>query len=93
MRRMRRRSWMCWCGLPTRWRIDTPPKGKLSCKSAEIYVTRNTSSQDAYDAWFRAQVIEGMEDHRPAFSHRQVMDEAQALLERKQLVRIYGKPT
>ena len=38
---------------------------------------------DAYDAWFRAKVREALEDERPPVPHRQVMDEAQARIDRK----------
>lgn len=42
-----------------------------------------TSDPDAYDAWFRARVREAMDDKRPPVSHRQVMDDAQAVIDRK----------
>jgi DNA-damage-inducible protein J len=38
---------------------------------------------DAYDVWFRAKVHEALSDARPASSHRDVMDEAQALIDKK----------
>ena len=41
------------------------------------------ADSDAYDAWFRAKVHEALEDKRPPSSHQQVMDDAQALIERK----------
>ncbi len=44
-----------------------------------------TADPEAYDAWFRAKVQEALEDARPAVPHRQVMDEAQALIDRKRL--------
>jgi len=37
----------------------------------------------AHDAWFRAKVREALADPRPAVPHRQVMDEAQAAIDRK----------
>jgi DNA-damage-inducible protein J len=37
----------------------------------------------AHDAWFRAKVQEALADTRPSVSHRQVMDEAQALIDSK----------
>ena len=37
----------------------------------------------AHDAWFRAKVHEALNDTRPAVPHQQVMDEAQALIDRK----------
>jgi DNA-damage-inducible protein J len=37
----------------------------------------------AYDAWFRAKVHEALADTRPNVPHRQVMDEAQARIDRK----------
>ncbi len=46
-----------------------------------------TSDPEAHDAWFRAKVREAMADTRPAVAHQQVMDEAQALIERKRRVR------
>jgi DNA-damage-inducible protein J len=42
-----------------------------------------TADPDAYDAWFRAKVRESLDDTRPSIPHQQVMDEAQALIDRK----------
>ncbi|MCB2262760.1 MAG: type II toxin-antitoxin system RelB/DinJ family antitoxin [Candidatus Thiosymbion ectosymbiont of Robbea hypermnestra] len=42
-----------------------------------------TADPEAHDAWFRAKVREALDDTRPAVPHRQVMDEAQALIDRK----------
>jgi len=42
-----------------------------------------TADPAAYDAWFRAKVQEALDDSRPPAPHRDVMDEAQALIERK----------
>jgi len=42
-----------------------------------------TADPVAHDAWFRAKVREALNDTRPAVPHRQVMDEAQALISRK----------
>lgn len=36
-----------------------------------------------YDVWFRQKVQEGLEDTQPPVPHRQVMDEVQALIDRK----------
>lgn len=41
----------------------------------------------AHDAWFRAKVQEALADDRPAIPHQQVMDEAQALIDRKRRAR------
>lgn len=38
---------------------------------------------EAYDAWFRAKVQEALDDVRPPVPHQHVMDEAQALIDRK----------
>ena len=46
-----------------------------------------TADPDAYGAWFRAKVQEAIEDPRPSASHAQVMDEAQALIDRKRRAR------
>ncbi len=46
-----------------------------------------TADPDAYDAWFRAKVLEAIEDARPSAPHIQVMDEAQALIDRKRRAR------
>ncbi|MGO1076134.1 type II toxin-antitoxin system RelB/DinJ family antitoxin [Inquilinus sp. CA228] len=46
-----------------------------------------TADPDAYDAWFRAKVHEALADSRPAVPHQQVMDEAQALIDRKRRAR------
>jgi DNA-damage-inducible protein J len=42
-----------------------------------------TSEPEAYDAWFRAKVQEAIADTRPPVAHQQVMDEVQALIDRK----------
>ena len=42
---------------------------------------------ETYDAWFRAKVQEALADRRPAVPHRRVMDEAQALIDRKRRTR------
>ncbi len=42
-----------------------------------------TADPDANDAWFKAKVREAMEDTRPSETHEQVMDDVQALIERK----------
>ncbi|WP_417215673.1 type II toxin-antitoxin system RelB/DinJ family antitoxin [Alcanivorax sp.] len=42
-----------------------------------------TADPDAYDAWFKAKVHEAMADTRPSETHEQVMDDVQALIERK----------
>ncbi|RFB78670.1 type II toxin-antitoxin system RelB family antitoxin [Methylovirgula sp. 4M-Z18] len=46
-----------------------------------------TADPDAYDAWFRAKVREAMDDTRPTVPHDRVMDEAQALINRKHRAR------
>lgn len=42
-----------------------------------------TAAPDAYGAWFKAKVREAMEDTRPSEAHERVMDDVQALIERK----------
>lgn len=42
-----------------------------------------TADPEAHDAWFRDKVKEALADSRPTVSHKQVMDEAQALIDRK----------
>jgi DNA-damage-inducible protein J len=42
-----------------------------------------TAEPKAYDEWFRAKVREAMDDTRPPMPHQKVMDEAQALIDRK----------
>ena len=42
-----------------------------------------TADPDAYDAWFRAKVQEALDDPRPAAPHAQVMQKAQALIDKK----------
>lgn len=37
----------------------------------------------AYDVWFRAKVREALDDPLPLVPHAEVMDEAQALIDRK----------
>ena len=46
-----------------------------------------TADPDAYDAWFRAKVQEALEESSPLTPHAQVMDEAQALIDRKRRAR------
>jgi len=46
-----------------------------------------TADSEAYDAWFRAKVWDVLADARPAVPHRRVMDEAQALIDRKRRAR------
>ena len=38
---------------------------------------------EAHDAWFRAKVKEALADSQPTIPHQQVMDEVQALIDRK----------
>jgi len=42
-----------------------------------------TTDPEAHDAWFRAKVREAMMDTRQNVPHQQVMDETQALIDRK----------
>lgn len=42
-----------------------------------------TTDPESYETWFRAKVQEALEDKRPSVPHRQVMDEAQALIDMK----------
>lgn len=42
-----------------------------------------TTDSEAHDAWLRAKVQEALDDPGPAVPHRQVMDEAQALIDIK----------
>lgn len=44
-----------------------------------------TADPAAHDAWFRAKVHEALADTQPAVPHDDVMDEAQALIDRKRL--------
>ena len=46
-----------------------------------------TADHNAYDAWFRAKVQESLDDTRPPVPHRQVLDEAQAMIDRKRRAR------
>jgi len=46
-----------------------------------------TADPEAYDAWFRSKVQEALDDKRPATPHRQVMDEAQKLIDSKRRAR------
>lgn len=46
-----------------------------------------TADPEAHDAWFRAKVREALVDTRPTVPHQQVMDEAQALIDRKRRAR------
>ena len=42
-----------------------------------------TADPEAHDLWFRNKVKEALLDTRPTVSHKQVMDEAQKLIDRK----------
>lgn len=42
-----------------------------------------TSDPAAHDAWFRAKVHEALADPHPTAPHREVMDDVQALIDRK----------
>ena len=46
-----------------------------------------TVDAEAYDTWFRSKVQEALADTRPGVPHRQVMDEAQALIDKKRRAR------
>jgi DNA-damage-inducible protein J len=46
-----------------------------------------TTDPESYDAWFRAKVQQALDDSRPMVPHQQVMDEAQALIDRKRRAR------
>ena len=46
-----------------------------------------TVDADAYDAWFRAKVQEALADPHPPTAHQDVMDEAQAVIDRKRRAR------
>jgi len=41
------------------------------------------TSQEAYDDWFKAKVYEALEEEGSGINHQQVMDETQALIDRK----------
>jgi len=65
-------------------RAATASSGQLRTSSAKV--DRNalgTHDSSAYDAWFRVQVQEALNDVRPAIPHQQVMDEVQVLIDRK----------
>jgi len=65
--------------------------------AVRIFLTRVTkegglpaglaSDPQIHDEWFRAKVLEALEDTRAALPHEQVMDEAQALIDRKRRAR------
>jgi DNA-damage-inducible protein J len=46
-----------------------------------------TCNEAAYDAWFRAKVHEALADEHPPVPHRQVMDEAQTMIDGKRHTR------
>lgn len=46
-----------------------------------------TADPDAHDAWFRAKVRDALEDPRPETSHTHVMQDAQALIDKKRRAR------
>ena len=46
-----------------------------------------TADPDAHDAWFRAKVKEALDDPQPTMAHREAMDDAQALIDRRRRAR------
>lgn len=42
-----------------------------------------TTDPEAHDTWFRDKVKEALADTQPTVSHQQVMDEVQALIDKK----------
>lgn len=42
-----------------------------------------TSDPEAHDAWFREKVMEALADTRPPVQHEQVMEDLQAVINRK----------
>ncbi len=46
-----------------------------------------TTDPQAHDAWFRAKVRDAMINPQPTLPHQQVMDEAQALIDKKNRAR------
>lgn len=44
-----------------------------------------TADPQTHDVWFRAKVKEAMADTQPTVAHQNVMDEVQALIDRKRL--------
>jgi DNA-damage-inducible protein J len=46
-----------------------------------------TADPEAYDEWFRTKVKEALADTRPAVPHQKVMDEVQAVIDRKRHAR------
>jgi DNA-damage-inducible protein J len=46
-----------------------------------------TADPEAYDRWFRAKVQEALDDRRPPVAHQDVMDDMQALIDRKRRAR------
>lgn len=49
-----------------------------------------TTDPEAHDAcaWFRAKVLEALASQEPAVPHQQVMDEVQAMIDRKRRARV-----
>jgi DNA-damage-inducible protein J len=60
---------------------------RSSVPSEEILPADFAADPEAYDAWFRKTVQEALVDTRPGIPHEQVMDEAQALIDRKRRAR------
>lgn len=46
-----------------------------------------TADPEAHDAWFRAKVLEALASEEPTVPHQEVMNEAQALIDRKRRAR------
>ena len=65
-------------------RVDDKLKSDVVEKCSRVGLT---GELDAYDAWFRAKAHEAQADTRPPVAHQQVMDEAQALIDRKRRAR------
>ena len=46
-----------------------------------------TADPEAYDTWFRSKVEEALADTQPGVPHQKVMDEVQALIDKKRRAR------
>ena len=46
-----------------------------------------TADPDAYDAWFRAKVLEALDDVRDSVPHDQAMAEVQSAIDKKRLAK------
>jgi DNA-damage-inducible protein J len=70
-------------------RISDAVRMLLTRVAKEVLLSAGLDA-DAYDAWFRAKEQEALADNRLSTSHREVIDDAQALIDKKRPARAHS---